>query len=252
VADQPAPIEQALSPDVGDLFERAKTDPAARDEAVERFTPLAAYLARRFSGRGEPVEDLIQVANLGLVKAVDRFDAERGVQFSTYATATILGELKRHFRDRTWSIRVPRSLQESGMAVNRAVTDLHQELARSPTIAEIGVRTGLSEEAVLEAMEALQAYSTVSLDAPAEDDRTRLERIGQPDEAMDLMESWTAIAPHVRDLPERERRLLYLRFFKDRTQAEIAAELGISQMHVSRLLSATLQQLRDRVEGAGS
>ena len=246
-ADQ-GPSEPGSSPDLDELFERAKDDPAARDEAVQHFSSLAAYLARRFSGRGEPVEDLVQVANLGLVKAVDRFDPRRGVQFSTYATATILGELKRHFRDRTWSIRVPRSLQESGMAVNRAVTDLHQELARSPTIAEIARRTGLAEESVLEAMEALQAYSTVSLDAPADDDRTRLERVGEPDVAIDLLDSWTSLAPHVRDLPPRERQLLYLRFFQDKTQAEIAAELGISQMHVSRLLSATLQQLRTKVQ----
>jgi RNA polymerase sigma-B factor len=248
VTEDPGSSDSDSEPSLDDLFERAKDDRRARDEAVERFSPLAAYLARRFSGRGEPVEDLVQVAHLGLVKAVDRFDPERGVKFSTYATATILGELKRHFRDRTWSIRVPRSLQESGMAVNRAVTDLNQELARSPTIAEVAERTGLEEDAVLEAMEALQAYSTVSLDAPAEDDRTRLETVGEPDAALDLLESWSSLAPYVRDLPPRERRLLYLRFFQDKTQAEIATTLGISQMHVSRLLATTLQQLRTRVE----
>jgi RNA polymerase sigma-B factor len=235
--------------DLQELFARATKEPRAREAIIERFSPLAAYLARRFSGRGEPVDDLAQVANLGLIKAVDRFDSHRGVQFSTYATATILGELKRHFRDRTWAIRVPRSLQESGIAVNRAVAELHQELARSPTVAEIAERTGLDEDAVLEGMEALQAYSTASLDAPAEDDRTRLERVGQPDPAMDLLDSWASVAPHVRDLPSRERRLLYLRFFEDKTQAEIADDLGISQMHVSRLLSATLESLRTRVQG---
>jgi RNA polymerase sigma-B factor len=248
VTEADGPLDTGSSDDVERLFAHAKDDPGARGEFIERFAPLAAYLARRFSGRGEPVEDLIQVANLGLVKAVDRFDAERGVRFSTYATATILGELKRHFRDRTWAIRVPRSLQESGMAVNRAVGDLHQELARPPTVAEIARRTGLAEEAVLEAMEALQAYSTVSLDAPAEDDRTRLERIGGPDETLELLESWASLAPYVRDLPPRERRLLYLRFFEDKTQAEIAAELGISQMHVSRLLTATLGRLSAQVQ----
>src|SRR2546423_1985685 len=135
------------SSEVTDLFARVKGDASARDELVDRFSSLAAYLARRFSGRGEPLDDLVQVAHLGLVKAIDRFDAERGVQFSTYATATILGELKRHFRDRTWAIRVPRSLQESGMAVNRAVADLHQELARPPTISENAGPTGVSEAA---------------------------------------------------------------------------------------------------------
>jgi RNA polymerase sigma-B factor len=252
VADDEQQQREASSAEVAELFARVDDDPSARDELVQRFSSLAAYLARRFSGRGEPLDDLIQVANLGLVKAIDRFDAERGVQFSTYATATILGELKRHFRDRTWAIRVPRSLQESGLAVNRAVADLHQELARPPTVSEIATRTGLSEEAVLEAMEALQGYSTSSLDAPSDDDRTRLERIGGPDASLELLDSWTSVAPHVKDLPPRERRLLYLRFFRDMTQAEIAEDLGISQMHVSRLLSATLQQLRERVaEGGG-
>ena len=230
----------------------ASREPRAREELVQHFTPLAAYLARRFSGRGESLEDLMQVANLGLVKAVDRFDPDRGVQFSTFATATILGELKRHFRDRTWAIRVPRRLQEGSLAVNRAVTDLYQELARPPTVAEIAKRTGLNEEGVLESMEALQAYSTASLDAPDEEDRTRLQRVGGSDPALEILESWTTVAPYLKELPERERRVLYLRFVQDRTQAEIAAELGISQMHVSRVLSATLQLLRERIgETAG-
>ena len=230
----------------------ASREPRAREELVQHFTPLAAYLARRFSGRGESLEDLMQVANLGLVKAVDRFDPDRGVQFSTFATATILGELKRHFRDRTWAIRVPRRLQEGSLAVNRAVTELYQELARSPTVSEIAKRTGLNEEGVLESMEALQAYSTASLDAPDEEDRTRLQRVGGSDPALEILESWTTVAPYLKELPERERRVLYLRFVQDRTQAEIAAELGISQMHVSRVLSATLQLLRERIgETAG-
>jgi len=240
-------LDPDVLPDVGELFESASREPRAREELVQRFTPLAGYLARRFSGRGEPLEDLIQVANLGLVKAVDRFDPDRGVQFSTFATATILGELKRHFRDRTWAIRVPRRLQEGSLADNRAVTDLYQELARPPTVAEIAKRTGLNDEEVLEAMEALQAYSTASLDAPNEDDRTRLQRVGEPDLALETLESWTTVVPYLKDLPERERRVLYLRFFQDRTQAEIAADLGISQMHVSRVLSATLDLLRERI-----
>jgi RNA polymerase sigma-B factor len=223
-------------------------DPAARDELARLFQPLAEYLARRFFGRGEPLEDLVQVANLGLLKAIDRFDLSRGVKFSTYATATVVGELKRHFRDKGWALRVPRRLQESGMKVGRTVTEMYQDLGRAPTVAEIAERTGLSEDEVLEAMETAHAYTTASLDAPTDEEgTTSLDRLGEEEESFELLEGWTMVAPAIRELPARERNILYLRFFRGLTQTQIADELGISQMHVSRLLSRTLRDLRRKI-----
>jgi RNA polymerase sigma-B factor len=223
-------------------------DPAAREELARLFQPLAEYLARRFFGRGEPLEDLVQVANLGLLKAIDRFDLSRGVKFSTYATATVVGELKRHFRDKGWALRVPRRLQESGMKVGRTVTEMYQELGRAPTVAEIAERTGLSQDEVLEAMETAHAYTTASLDAPTDEEgATSLDRLGKEEEAFELLEGWTMVAPAIRELPARERNILYLRFFRGLTQTQIADELGISQMHVSRLLSRTLRDLRRKI-----
>jgi RNA polymerase sigma-B factor len=234
-----------------ELFARLP-DQGARDELAALYQPLAEYLARRFYGRGEPLEDLIQVANIGLIKAIDRFDTERGVKFSTYATATVVGELKRHFRDKGWALRVPRRLQEAGMSVGRAVTDLSQELGRAPTVGEIAGRTGLSEEEVLEAMETAQAYTAASLDAPTDEEgATEGDRLGEEEEAFELLEGWTSVAPAIRELPRRERTILYLRFFRGLTQTQIAEELGISQMHVSRLLSRTLEELRRSVGGTG-
>jgi RNA polymerase sigma-B factor len=223
-------------------------NPPARDELARLFQPLAEYLARRFYGRGEPLDDLVQVANLGLLKAIDRFDLSRGVKFSTYATATIVGELKRHFRDKGWALRVPRRLQEAGMKVGRAVTEMYQDLGRAPTVAEIGTRTGLSEDEVLEAMETAHAYTTASLDAPTDEEgTTSLDKLGSEEESFELLEGWTSVAPAIRELPKRERTILYLRFFRGLTQTQIAEEMGISQMHVSRLLARTLRDLRQRV-----
>jgi RNA polymerase sigma-B factor len=231
-----------------ELFQRLP-DEEARAELVELYRPLAEYLARRFYGRGEPLEDLVQVASIGLLKAIDRFDPGREVKFSTYATATIVGELKRHFRDKGWALRVPRRLQESGLKVGRAVTDLSQDLGRAPTVREIGGHTGLSEEEVLEAMETVHAYTTASLDAPTDEEgATSLQKLGEEDETFELLDSWTSVAPAIRELPLRERRILYLRFFRGLTQTQIAQELDISQMHVSRLLSRTLRELREAVE----
>jgi RNA polymerase sigma-B factor len=228
----------------GELFARLPDDDA-REQLVRMFYPLAEYLARRFSGRGEPFEDLFQVASIGLLKAIDRFEPDRGVQFTTYATATIVGELKRHFRDKGWALHVPRRLQEAGLNVNRAVSELYQKLGRSPTVREIAKQTGLSEEEVLEGQEAVHAYSTTSLDAPIdEDDAASVDRLGEEDGTLELLEGWSSVAPLLRQLPRRERRILYLRFFKGLTQAQIAEDLGISQMHVSRLLAQTLRQLR--------
>ncbi|MGH2710402.1 MAG: SigB/SigF/SigG family RNA polymerase sigma factor [Actinomycetota bacterium] len=227
-------------------------DPEARDELSRIFQSLAEYLARRFYGRGEPLDDLIQVASLGLLKAIDRFDLERGVKFSTYATATVVGELKRHFRDKGWSLRVPRRLQEAGMKVGRTVTEMYQDLGRAPTVREIGKRTGLSEEEVLEAMETAHAYTTASLDAPTDEEGTAsVDRLGKEEEAYELLEGWTSVAPAIKSLPARERDILYLRFFRGLTQTQIAEELGMSQMHVSRLLSRTLATLRKEVADPG-
>ena len=223
-------------------------DPAARDELAAIFQPLAEYLARRFYGRGEPLEDLVQVANLGLLKAIDRFDLGRGVKFSTYATATVVGELKRHFRDKGWALRVPRRLQEAGMKVGRTVTEMYQDLGRAPTIREIAVRTSLTDEEVLEAMETAHAYTTQSLDAASDEDGTAsIDKLGAEEEAFEVLEGWTSVAPAIQRLPKRERTILYLRFFRGLTQTQIADELGISQMHVSRLLSRTLSSLRKQV-----
>jgi RNA polymerase sigma-B factor len=232
--------------EVLDLFGRLP-DADARESIVRRFLPLAEYFARRFAGRGEPTEDLIQVASLGLLHAIDRFDPERGVQFSTYAAATIVGEIKRHFRDKGWAIRVPRNLQESALRVNRLLSQLWQELGRSPTVAEIAERAELGEEEVLEALDAVQAYSTGSLDTPAaEGSPAPAESLGGDDPMFSVAEGWSSIAPTVRALPHRERQILYLRFFEDLTQSEIAEKVGISQMHVSRLLSQTLELLREQ------
>jgi RNA polymerase sigma-B factor len=232
-----------------ELFSRLPDDASAREELVHLYQPLAEYLARKFAGRGEAVEDLIQVASIGLLNAVDRFDMSREVQFPTYAAVTIVGELKRHFRDKGWSVRVPRRLQEVGLRVNRVLGELWQELGRSPTVAEIAKKLELPEEQILEAMEAMQAYSTTSLDAPiGEDGLTHGDMLPQDDDSLELLEAWASVGPTLRKLPRRERRILYLRFFKGLTQTEIADQLGISQMHVSRLLSQTLAQLRGAIE----
>jgi RNA polymerase sigma-B factor len=226
------------------LFERFP-DERARDELVRRFLPLAEHLARRFAGRGEALDDLVQVASLGLLRSIDRFDPARGVQFATYASVTIVGELKRHFRDKGWSLRVPRSLQESAMVVNRTLATLWQELGRSPTVSEVARRADLSEDQVLEAMDAVQAYSTSSLDAPVGQEGTPMgELIGSQDDAFERSDGWASVAPAISRLPARERRILYLRFFEGRTQTEIAEDVGISQMHVSRLLAQTLARIR--------
>jgi RNA polymerase sigma-B factor len=235
--------------EIAALFERLP-DPAAREELATEFLPLAEYFARRFAGRGEPVEDLTQTASLGLLNAIDRFDPERGVPFSTYAAATIVGELKRHFRDRGWALRVPRNVQETAILVNRTVSAMWQDLGRAPTVAEIARSADIGEDDVLLALDALQAYTTDSLDAPVGDaTSTAAESIGSEDRSFEVSEDWLSLAPALRDLPERERTILYLRFFEGRTQTEIAEELGISQMHVSRLVSQSLERLRKLTEG---
>ena len=221
-----------------------------RSELVELHLPLAEYLARRFGNRGEPHEDLVQVATIGLIKAIDRFDLERGVAFSTYATPTIVGEIKRHFRDRGWTIRVPRRLQEIQAVINQAVSDLGQELGRSPTVAELAKRAGMSEEEILEGLESANAYSPLSLDAPDPSGEVGavIEQLGDYDDALDAVVDRETVKPLLDKLDARAKRILLLRFFRNMTQSQIAEELGISQMHVSRLLSRTLADLRKALE----
>lgn len=229
-------------------------DRAIRDELIEAHLRLAEHLARRFNNRGVPLEDLVQVASLGLVKAVERFEPERGLEFSTFATPTIVGELKRHFRDKGWSVRVPRRIQELHVEVNGLVGTLTQRLGRSPTIKELAVASGTSEEEVLEAMEAAQAYRSTSIDAPSAGEDSGLGLAGQlGDEDTNLFaaENRMLVTSLVDTLPKREQLIMRLRFYEGMTQSQIAERLGISQMHVSRLLARSLGQLRDRLEHEG-
>jgi len=220
-----------------------------RNKLIESHLGLVEYLARRFAGRGEPLDDLVQAATIGLVKAVDRFDPGREVEFSTYATPTIVGELKRHFRDKGWAVRVPRRLQELNLRLGSVISALSQDLQRSPTVAEIAGAAEASEDEVLEALDSAHAYSLISLDAgQVEEGLSYHEQIGSEDEALEALEERLSVGPLLRQLPPRERRMLHLRFFKGLTQSEIADELGISQMHVSRLLAKTLAGLRRALE----
>ena len=218
-----------------------------RDELVRLHLPLVEHLARRFRNRGEPYDDLVQVGTIGLIKAVDRFDLERKVEFSTYATPTIVGEIKRHFRDRGWVIRVPRRLQELRLALAAASSELTQNLGRSPTVNELAEHIGVSGEDVIEAIESGNAYSTVSLDASDSGDDPGapiIEVVGAEDEAFVDVENRESVRPLVARLDPREKQILMLRFFRGMTQSQIAQEIGVSQMHVSRLLNRTLARLR--------
>ncbi len=220
-----------------------------RNQLVRMHIPLVEHLARRFRNRGEPLDDLTQVATIGLIKSVDRFDVERGVEFSTYATPTIVGEIKRHFRDKGWAVRVPRRLQELRLALTTATGELSQQHGRSPTVHELAERLGISEEEVLEGLESANAYSTLSLDVPDTDDESPAvaDTLGAEDDALEGVEYRESLKPLLAQLPQREQRILVLRFFRNMTQSQIAAEVGISQMHVSRLLARTLAQLRDKL-----
>ncbi|QNE78674.1 SigB/SigF/SigG family RNA polymerase sigma factor [Streptomyces finlayi] len=252
----------AESPSTDSAFRRLRTLPPGterdqlRQETICAWLPMAHRLATRFRNRGESMDDLRQVAAMGLVKAVDRYDPFRGKAFETYAVPTVVGELKRHFRDHTWDVHVPRRVQDLRNRVRVARRDLTQTCeGRVPTCVEIAAETGLSEEDVLLGMEALDSYSTLSLDAdlPGADDGYSLgDTLGCWDRAMDLAVDREAAKPGLRRLPERERTILYLRYFHDMTQVSIAETLGISQMHVSRLLSQSCEQVRlDALQGAG-
>ena len=220
---------------------------ATRDALVELHLPLVEHCARRFRNRGEPYEDLVQVGTIGLIKSVDRFETTRGVEFSTYATPTILGEIKRHFRDKGWAIRVPRRLQELRMQIGTATAQLSQDLGRSPTPRELAEAIGCSMEEVVEGLESGHAYATLSLDAGEQSEdggSSMLDTLGEEDLHLERVEIRESLKPLLEQLDPREKRILLLRFFKNMTQSQIAEEIGVSQMHVSRLLSRTLEQLR--------
>jgi RNA polymerase sigma-B factor len=225
---------------------------SAREGLVHLHLPLVEHCARRFRNRGEPFEDLVQVGTIGLLKSIDRFDLDRGVEFSTYATPTIIGEIKRYFRDKGWAIRVPRRLQELRMQIGSAGAELTQSLGRSPTPRELAEQIGCTVEDVLDGIESSNAYSTLSLDATDDSEdgaaATMLDAIGIDDENLEHVEIRESIKPLLDRLDPREKKILLLRFFKNMTQSQIAEEIGVSQMHVSRLLSRTLDQLRTSLE----
>jgi RNA polymerase sigma-B factor len=228
-------------------------DRAARDALVERFLPLARQLARRYQRGGEPLDDLIQVASLGLLKAIDRFEPDRETAFSSFAVPTILGELKRHFRDRGWSVRVPRDLQELAVRVDRVAEELSRQLGRAPTPDEIAENIGATAEQVLEAREAAGAYRAVSLDRPHDDDEEgdgMAETMGVEDPGFGLAEDAVTVERLMAVLSDREREVLRLRFAEDLTQSEIGARVGVSQMHVSRLIRHAVARLREAAEEA--
>jgi RNA polymerase sigma-B factor len=247
----PFPVEEGLADENALLREYAQTrDEAAREEIVRRFLPFARSLAMRYSGGVEPTEDLVQVASLGLVAALQRFDPDRGVPFAAFAGPTILGELRRHFRDRVWTLRVPRGLQERIRDVEGAIAKLSHELERSPTVAEIAELLDITEADVLESFEATVARRTVSLDQPSPAaDQTEpapmAERIGRNDPGFELVEDREAIEASAGILDDTEREILRLRFEEDLTQSKIAERVGYSQMHVSRILRRALGKLRE-------
>jgi RNA polymerase sigma-B factor len=224
----------------------------ARDSLVHLHLPLVEHCARRFRNRGEPFEDLVQVGTIGLIKSIDRFDSDRGVEFSTYATPTIIGEIKRYFRDKGWAIRVPRRLQELRMQIGATSAELTQSLGRSPTPRELAETIGCSVEEIVEGIESSNAYSTLSLDASDDGDdgagSSMLDALGVDDEGLEHVEVRESLKPLLDELDPREKKILLLRFFKNMTQSQIAEEIGVSQMHVSRLLNRTLEQLRVSLE----
>jgi RNA polymerase sigma-B factor len=220
-----------------------------RARLIELYIPLAEYLARRFRNRGEQLDDLVQVANLGLIKSVDGYDAGRGAAFTSYAIPMIVGELKRHFRDKGWDVRVPRRLQELRLEITKVSGDLAQDLGRSPTVADLATRLDVSEEEIIEGLDCGQAYRAMSLDAPVGNDgdagQTGLgDLLGGVDPDMETVEHRESLRPLLAKLPVREQKIIAMRFFGNMTQSQIAIELGISQMHVSRLLSHALGELR--------
>ncbi|MER6423673.1 RNA polymerase sigma factor SigF [Streptomyces sp. NPDC001137] len=245
------------APDTADAFRKLAKLPAGqqrdtlREKIVEAWLPMADRLAGRFRSRGESFEDLRQVAALGLVKAVDRYDPELGNAFESYAVPTITGEIKRHFRDHMWTLHVPRRVQDLRNRVRFATQDLSQTISgRRPTVAEIAEHANMSEEDVLVGLEALESFTALSLDAElpgSEDGYSLSDALGSPDPALDTVVDRESVKPRLAALPERERAILYMRFFGDMTQSRIAEQLGISQMHVSRLISRCCTRMRDQI-----
>jgi RNA polymerase sigma-B factor len=227
-------------------------DESARDQIVEQFMPLVRKIASRYAGRGEPMEDLVQVGSIGLVLAIERFDVERGVKFTTYAVPTIVGEIQRHFRDRAWAVHVPRRMKELSLKLARTIEAATADLGRAPTIAELAADTGLEEEEVVEALETYHAYSTRSLSQPLglgdSDEGTVEDLFGAPEMGYEEVEHGVLLESGLAALDERERAIVELRFFEGLTQSEIAARVGISQMHVSRLLRRSLAVMRGRLD----
>ncbi|MEV6769070.1 RNA polymerase sigma factor SigF [Nocardia sp. NPDC051030] len=242
--------------DVSALFEQlAATDPGSsrrallRGELINRCIPLADHIARKFSGRGEPFDDLTQVARVGLVHAVDRFDITRGSNFLSFAVPTIMGEVRRYFRDNTWAMRVPRRVKETHLRIGAAIDGLSQQLGRSPTAKEIAAELGIEPDEVTQAVIAGNAYQPSSIDAVSvgrDTEASLLDTLGEEESQFDRVEEYVAIRPLLEGLPERERRILTMRFFESMTQTQIANQMGISQMHVSRILSKTLARLREQ------
>jgi RNA polymerase sigma-B factor len=227
-------------------------DPAVREELVGRYMQFARSMALRYRGGSEPTDDLVQVASLGLVNAIDRFDPTRGIPFLAFAAPTVLGELRRHFRDRVWNLRLPRGLQERVSKVDEVITKLTGELERSPTIPEIAEALGVDEDEVLEAFTAANARRTASLDAPVAsdepDEATLGAQVGDEEAGYEKVEAWATISEGIPSLSERERLVLRLRFVDDLTQSQIADRIGHSQMHVSRILRGALAHLREELE----
>ncbi len=233
-----------------------EADQAAREELITRYLPLVRSLARRFSSRGQAVEDLVQVGSIGLIKAIDRFDTSRGVELSTYATPTILGEIKRYFRDKGWAVKVPRALQDLNIRLNKVIEQLTVELNRSPTIAELAEECEATEEEVLEAFESGRAYNSLSIYSSGtsedEDALELLDYLGTDEGEYELVEQRRFLAPAMDLLDDRERLILHLRFFEGMTQTQIAARVGISQMHVSRLIRKSIEVMRQHMVEQGS
>ncbi|MBW0014164.1 RNA polymerase sigma factor SigF [Mycobacterium sp.] len=245
--------------DVPDMFrELASITPDSmefqrqRDKIVERCLPLADHIARRFEGRGEPRDDLVQVARVGLVNAVVRFDVETGSDFVSFAVPTIMGEVRRHFRDNSWSVKVPRRLKELHLRLGSATADLSQRLGRAPTATELAAELGMERDEVVEGLVAGSSYNTLSIDTGGgsddDDARAIADTLGDVDAGLDRIEDREALRPLLEALPERERMVLVLRFFESMTQTQIAERVGISQMHVSRLLAKSLTRLRDQLQ----
>ena len=227
-------------------------DLAAREQLIEQYMSLVRSLARRYSYRGEQLDDLVQIGAIGLIKAIDRFDVNRGVELTTYATPNIIGEIKRHFRDKGWSVRVPRGLQELNVQLSKLIEEQTVELGRSPTIPELAKAAGAEEEEVLEALESGRAYSSVSLSTGGgggeeDGELDPLESLGADEPQYEVSEDRAVLAPGFRVLDERERRILHLRFFRGLTQSQIAQQVGISQMHVSRLIRRALEKIREEI-----